>query len=49
MTWVSMLKIDQARELAQQHADRALDLFKQVGGENEFLLQLTDHMLNRQK
>jgi len=49
MTWVSMLGIDQARELAQQHTERALNLFMQVGGENEFLLQLTDHMLNRQK
>ena len=49
MTWVNMLGIDQARERAKQHTDQALNLFKQVGGENEFLLQLTDHMLTRKK
>ncbi len=49
MTWVALAGIDRARELASQHTERALTAFREIGGENEFLLRLAEHMLVREK
>ena len=49
MTWVALSGIDRARELATQHTERALAAFREMGGQNEFLLRLTEHMLVREK
>jgi len=47
MTWVSMLGLEKARDLATSHTEHALGLIEQIGGENEFLLKLADYMLRR--
>ena len=47
MTWVSMLGLEKARDLATGHTEHALGLIEQIGGENEFLLKLADYMLRR--
>jgi len=49
MTWVALAGIDRARELASQHTERALAAFRKMGGGNEFLLRLAEHMLVREK
>ena len=47
MTWVSMIGPENARELAQQHTEHALASIDEIGGENQFLLELTHYMLRR--
>jgi geranylgeranyl diphosphate synthase type II len=47
MTWVSMLGLEKARDLATSHTENALGLIEKIGGENEFLLKLADYMLRR--
>jgi geranylgeranyl pyrophosphate synthase len=47
MTWVRMLGIKQANELAREHTERALRKLKEIGGDNRFLLELAEHMLRR--
>ena len=47
MTWVNMVGLEQARELAKEHTDRALKSIKAVGGDNQFLLDLFEYMLCR--
>ena len=47
MTWVRMLGIKQANELAGEHTERALRKLKEIGGDNHFLLELAEHMLLR--
>ena len=47
MTWVSMLGESQARELACRHTEVALSAVRDIGGDNAFLLELMDEMLNR--
>ena len=47
MTWVNMVGLEQARELAKEHTDRALKSIEAVGGDNQFLLDLFEYMLCR--
>lgn len=47
MTWVVMLGEPRARELAKEHTEEAISTIRQVGGENLFLLQLMEAMLDR--
>ena len=47
MTWVNMLGETKARELARSHTEDALNAVGQVGGENQFLLELMEAMLIR--
>ena len=47
MTWVNMLGETKARELAKSHTGDALNAVRQIGGENQFLLELMEAMLIR--
>jgi geranylgeranyl pyrophosphate synthase len=47
MTWVAMIGEQKARELAKEHTQKATSTIQQIGGENKFLLELIDAMLNR--
>jgi len=47
MTWVNMLGVERARELAKEHTDRALKNLEAVCGDNQFLLELFEYMLCR--
>jgi len=47
MTWVRMLGVKQANELACAHTEQALRMIKEIGGDNHFLLKLAEHMLRR--
>ena len=47
MTWVRMLGVKQANELAREHTEQALRMIKEIGGDNHFLLKLAEHMLRR--
>jgi len=47
MTWVVMLGEPKARELAKEHTQNAISTIQKIGGENKFLLELIDAMLNR--
>jgi len=47
MTWVSMLGVDEASKLARGHTEKALSKIKEIGGDNQFLLELAEHMLRR--
>jgi geranylgeranyl pyrophosphate synthase len=47
VTWVGLLGEARARELAAQHTEDALRKLEEVGGNNEFLLELVKRMLER--
>lgn len=47
MTWVGMLGIKGAEELARKHTRTALNLIREIGGQNQFLLELAEYMLRR--
>ena len=47
MTWVSMVGSEKARELAEQHTKRALQCIDEIGGDNQFLLDIAHYMLSR--
>jgi len=48
MTWVNMVGLEKARELAKQHTNSALASIAHAGGDNQFLLDLFDYMLCRE-
>jgi geranylgeranyl pyrophosphate synthase len=47
VTWVGLLGEKKARELAAQHTEDTISKLKELGGKNEFLLQLVKSMLDR--
>ncbi len=47
MTWVSMLGLEKARDLASEYTESALQSIRDIGGENKFLLELAEYMLRR--
>ena len=47
VTWVGLLGEARARGLAAQHTEDALRKLEEVGGNNEFLLELVKRMLER--
>ncbi len=47
MTWVRMYGVERAKELAHEHTEDALQKIKGIGGDNDFLLELAEHMLRR--
>ena len=47
VTWISLKGEDEARRLAREHSDNALELLTSIGGESGFLSELIDYMLNR--
>ncbi len=47
MTWVKMLGVKEARELARMHTEHAVGAVREIGGDNAFLLELMDEMLTR--
>jgi geranylgeranyl pyrophosphate synthase len=47
MTWVKMLGLEKAMELAEEHTHRALGKIENIGGENKFLRELAEYMLRR--
>ena len=47
MTWVSMLGLEKARDLASEYTESALQCIRDIGGENKFLLELAEYMLRR--
>ena len=47
MTWVNMLGLSKARDLAGEHTQQALRSIKNIGGDNQFLLELAEYMLRR--
>ena len=48
MTWVNMVGLEKARELAKEHTNSALASIAHAGGDNQFLLDLFDYMLCRE-
>ena len=42
-----MLGLSKARDLAGEHTEQALRSIKNIGGDNQFLLELTEYMLRR--
>jgi len=48
MTWVNMVGLEKARELAKEHTNSALANIARTGGDNQFLLDLFDYMLCRE-
>ena len=47
VTWISLKGEDEARRLAREHSDNALESLTSIGGESGFLSELIDYMLNR--
>ncbi|MEK9773132.1 MAG: farnesyl diphosphate synthase [Opitutae bacterium] len=47
MTWVKMYGLEKARELASEHTEKALQKIGDIGGDNQFLLELAEYMLRR--
>lgn len=47
VTWISLKGEDEARRLAREHSDNALESLTSIGGESVFLSELIDYMLNR--
>ena len=47
MTWVSLKGQEEARRLAESHTKYAHETLLSIGGDNSFLLELIDYMLNR--
>jgi geranylgeranyl diphosphate synthase, type II len=47
ITWVTLKGIEEARQLAEAHTESARQSIVEIGGNNEFLLQLIDYMLAR--
>ncbi|MDA8774809.1 polyprenyl synthetase family protein [Opitutales bacterium] len=47
VTWISLKGKDEARRLAREHSDKALESLTSIGGESGFLSELIDYMLNR--
>lgn len=47
VTWISLKGKDEARRLAREHSDNALESLTSIGGESGFLSELIDYMLNR--
>lgn len=47
VTWVTLKGEEGARKLAAEHTQVARDELEEVGGEGEFLLELTSYMLER--
>ena len=47
VTWISLKGEDEARRLAREHSDNALESLTSIGGESGFLSELIDSMLNR--
>jgi len=47
ITWVTLKGIEGARQLAEAHTETARQSIIEIGGNNEFLLQLIDYMLAR--
>ena len=47
VTWVTLLGEEKARVLAAEHTENAKQAIEEVGGNNEFLLELTGFMLER--
>lgn len=47
VTWVTLLGEEKARALAAEHTENAKHAIEEVGGNNEFLLELTGFMLER--
>ena len=48
VTWVTLKGTDEAHRLAEKHTESARQSIIEVGGNNEFLLELIDYMLARQ-
>ncbi len=48
MTWVSMLGVEKAKELAAGHTEDAMAAIRGIGGENQFLIELARHLLLRE-
>ena len=47
VTWISLKGKDEARRLAREHSDNALESLTSIGGDSGFLSELIDYMLNR--
>jgi geranylgeranyl diphosphate synthase, type II len=47
ITWVTLKGVEEARQLAKAHTESACESIAEVGGDNEFLLELIDYMLDR--
>ncbi len=47
MTWVTMLGLEKAKTLASEHTEKALGNIRDIGGDNQFLLDLAEYMLRR--
>jgi len=47
MTWISLLGLEKAQSLAQEYTENAVACIEQIGGDNQFLLDLANHMLRR--
>ena len=47
MTWVNMLGLSKARDLGGEHTEQALRSIKNIGGDNQFLLELAEYMLRK--
>lgn len=47
ITWVTLKGIEEARQLAETHTESAYESIAELGGSNEFLLELIGYMLDR--
>lgn len=49
MTWVALRGVEEAERLAAKHTEDALEVVRELGGDNAFLLELVKYLLEREK